>query len=150
KPADSAPAATRYFRRAFDLPAGDQITAAQFELSADDRFTLYVNGKEIVRSPNVSDSWSTATLIDISADLHPGRNVIAIEPANALAGPAGLIGKLHVQGSTGDPLDLVTDDTWKSADTAATGWQQPDFDDSTWPAALEAAHYGDAPWFNSV
>ncbi|MGH3374115.1 MAG: family 78 glycoside hydrolase catalytic domain [Actinoallomurus sp.] len=150
KPADSAPAATRYFRRAFDLPAGDQITAAQFELSADDSFILYVNGKETARSPDVSDSWSTATVIDISADLRPGRNVIAVEAGNAFVGPAGLIGKLHVQGSTGDPLDLVTDDTWKSADSATTGWQQPDFDDSAWPAALEAAHYGDAPWYSSV
>src|SRR3569833_1945483 len=150
KPADSAPAATRYFRRAFDLPAGDQISAAQFELSAADSFILYVNGKEMARSPYVSDSWSTATLVDISAGLHSGRNVIALEAANAFVGPAGQIGKLHVPGSAGAPLDLVTDDTWKSAATAATGWQQPDFDDSAWPAALAAAHNGDAPWYSSV
>ncbi|URM94014.1 glycoside hydrolase family 78 protein [Actinomadura madurae] len=150
EPADSAPVATRYFRRAFDLPAGDRVTSARFKLSADDRFTLYVNGKETARSPDVADSWNTATVVDISDDLRSGRNVIAIEAANAAAGPAGLIGRLHVQGSTGDPLDLVTDDAWKSADTAATGWQQPDFDDSAWPAAMEAARYGDAPWYSSV
>ncbi|WP_329454185.1 family 78 glycoside hydrolase catalytic domain [Streptomyces sp. NBC_01497] len=150
-PADSAPAAaTRYFRRGVDLPAGDRISSAQFELSADDSFTLYVNGKEAAASPDVSDSWSTATLVDISADLRPGHNVIALKAVNALAGPAGVVGRLHIQGSGGDPVDVVTDHGWRAADTAATGWEQPDFDDSAWPAALEAAHYGDAPWYSSV
>ncbi|WP_329128944.1 glycoside hydrolase family 78 protein [Streptomyces sp. NBC_01476] len=150
RPTDSVPVATRYFRRAFDLPANEAVSTAQFELTADDSFILYVNGKEITRSPDVSNSWSTATLVDIAADLRPGRNVIAVQAVNAFAGPAGLIGTLHVQGSTGDPLDLVTDSAWTSADSAAAGWQQPDFDDSAWPAALEAAHYGDAPWYTSV
>lgn len=87
--ADSAPVATRYFRRAFDLPAGDRVTSARFKLSADDRFTLYVNGKETARSPDVADSWNTATVVDISDDLRSGRNVIAIEAANAAAARPG-------------------------------------------------------------
>ncbi|SFE32824.1 alpha-L-rhamnosidase [Actinacidiphila alni] len=150
KPADSAPAATRYFRRSFDLPAGTAVTSAQFEITADDSFVLSVNGKEIARSPQVADSWSTATLVDIGPELRPGRNVIAVQATNSLPGPAGLIGKLHVVPGTGDPLDLVTDTGWKAADSAADGWQQPDFDDTAWPAALTAAHYGDAPWYSSV
>ena len=149
-PASSAPAGTRYFRRALDLPAGDQISKASFVLTADDGFTLYVNGQALASSPRITDSWRTAMLVDVAAALHAGRNVIAIEAVNTSTGPAGLIGKLHVEGSVGDPLDLVTDDTWKSANTAATGWQQPDFDDSAWPAALEAAAYGGGPWDSSV
>ncbi|GAA3526344.1 family 78 glycoside hydrolase catalytic domain [Amycolatopsis ultiminotia] len=149
-PAESAPAATRYFRRAFDLPADDRVSTAQFLLSADDSFTLSVNGQEMVSSPRKADSWRQAVLVDIAAALHPGRNVLAIEAANAATGSAGLIGRLHVEGSAGDPLDLGTDDTWKSADAAATGWQQPDFDDTAWPAALKVAEYGTGPWASSV
>jgi alpha-L-rhamnosidase len=149
-PANSAPAATRYFRRAFDLPAGDQISKASFLLTADDGFTLYVNGQQLASSPRVTDSWRTAMLVDVAASLHAGRNVIAIEAVNTSTGPAGLIGKLHVEGSVGDPLDLVTDSSWKSANTAATGWQQPDFDDTAWPAALAVAPYGSGPWDSSV
>ncbi len=149
-PASSAPAATRYFRRAFDLPAGDQISAANFLLTADDGFTLYVNGQQLAASPRVSGSWQTSMLVDVAAGLRPGRNVIAIEAANTSVGPAGLIGKLHVEGSVGDPLDLVTDASWKSSNVTATGWQQPDFDDSAWPAALVAAAYGGGPWDGSV
>src|SRR6266568_1405495 len=140
-PANSAPAGTRYFRRAFDLPAGDQISKASFALTADDGFTLYVNGQQLASSPRVTDSWRTAMVVDVAASLHAGRNVIAIEAINTATSPAGLIGKLHVEGSVGDPLDLVTDNSWKSSNTTTTGWQQPDFDDSAWLAALEAAPY---------
>ena len=148
-PADSAPVASRHFRRAFDLPAGQEITAAEMQLTADDAFTLYVNGEEVVRSPRVQDAWRTATIVDIAAHLQPGRNVIAIEAVNAQPGPAGLLATLEVEG-TGDPLGLVTDDAWVSAETPAEGWQQPDFDDSAWPMALEAAGYGSGPWGSSV
>jgi alpha-L-rhamnosidase len=146
-PADSAPAGTRYFRRAVDLPAGSPITAAEFELTADDSFTVYVNGQQVAASPRVADSWRTATVVDISTALRPGRNVIAAEATNALPGPAGFLGKLRVEGAS---VDLVTDGAWKSADTAATGWQQPGFDDSAWPQALVGAAYGAGPWGSSV
>ncbi|MFD4778003.1 family 78 glycoside hydrolase catalytic domain, partial [Streptomyces sp. NPDC058427] len=42
---------------------------------------------------------------------------------------------------------IVTDDSWKSTDTEpADNWRGPDFDDSGWPAAKEAAAWGAAPW----
>ncbi|WP_328615468.1 glycoside hydrolase family 78 protein [Amycolatopsis sp. NBC_00355] len=148
-PADSAPVGTRYFRRAFDLPAGDRITSAQLELTADDSFTVSVNGQQVAASPHVGDSWRTATVVDVSAALRPGRNVIAAEATNAQPGPAGFLGKLRVEGS-GAPFELVTDASWKSANTAATGWQQPGFDDAAWPQALVAAAYGSGPWGSSV
>jgi alpha-L-rhamnosidase len=148
-PADSAPVGTRYFRRAFDLPTGVRITTAQLGLTADDSFTVYVNGQQIAASPHVADSWRTATVVDISAALRPGRNVIAAEATNAQPGPAGFLGKLRVEGSSA-PVEITTDTAWKSADTTATGWQQPDFDDSAWPQALVAAAYGSGPWGSSV
>ena len=149
-PADSAPVGTRYFRRAFDLPADAQVTAANFQLTADDNFVLYVNGKLAARSPQVNDSWRTAVDVDLTADLRPGRNVIAIQAANAQPGPSGLVGKLQVGISGADPIDIVTDTAWKSSDLEVAGWQQPDFDDSAWPVALVAAAYGSGPWGNSV
>ncbi len=148
-PADSAPAGTRYFRRTFELPAGERITAARLELTADDSFAVYVNGQKVAGSPPVADSWRTATVVDISTALRPGRNVIAAEAANAMPGPAGFLGKLRVEGPA-DPFELGTDGAWKSADTAAVDWPQPGFDDTAWPQALVAAPYGAGPWGSSV
>lgn len=148
-PADSAPAGSRYFRRAFDLPVDEEIGTAKLQVTADDAFTVYLNGAKVASSPRVQDSWRTATIADVAADLHPGRNVIAIKAVNAMPGPAGLLGKLEVKG-TGDPFELVTDDGWLTAESVTDGWNQPDFDDSGWVRALEAAEYGAGPWGSAV
>ncbi|MFI1093914.1 family 78 glycoside hydrolase catalytic domain [Streptomyces sp. NPDC020917] len=148
-PSDSAPAGTRYLRRSFDLPAGAQIATAEMQLTADDSFTLYVNGTEAAGSPRVADSWRTASVVDIAPYLHAGTNVLAVEATNTNQGPAGVLGSLHFTG-TGAPADLVTDSSWKASDTAADGWQQPGYDDAAWPKALEAARYGAGPWGRSV
>jgi alpha-L-rhamnosidase len=143
---NSVPAGTRYFRRTFDLPAGLPISSAELQITADDSFTVYVNGTETASSPAVANSWSTASIVDVSAELKPGANVIAVQATNSFAGAAGLIAHLNVPGVT----SVVTDAGWKSANAPATGWEQPGFDDSAWPAAQVAAKYGSGPWGGSV
>ncbi|MEV6636016.1 family 78 glycoside hydrolase catalytic domain [Actinoplanes sp. NPDC051470] len=141
-PANSVPAGMRYFRRTFDLPA---TGPAELQVTADDAYTLYVNGREMSRSPAAADTWRTASVLDISSALRPGANTIAVEAVNTNAGPAGLLAKLRVNGA-----DLVTDASWKTADAAGPGWEQPGFDDSAWPGARVAAAYGSGPWGGSV
>ncbi len=148
-PSDSAPAGTRYLRRSFDLPAGEHLTSAELQFTADDSFTLYVDGTEAVSSPNVANSWSTASVVDIAPYLHAGANVLAVSVTNTSQGPAGALGSLHFEGA-GAPADLLTDGSWKASDSAADGWQQPGYDDAAWPQALVAAHYGAGPWGTSV
>ncbi|HWO65128.1 MAG TPA: family 78 glycoside hydrolase catalytic domain [Umezawaea sp.] len=149
-PAESAPVGTRYFRRTFDLPADARITAAHLQLTADDSFALHVNGTDTARSPQVADSWRQAVDVDLTGDLRPGRNVVAIQAANAQPGPSGLVARLHVEVAGAAPVDIVTDATWRSSEVDVPGWQQVAFDDSTWQAALVAAAYGSGPWGNSV
>lgn len=149
-PTDSAPVGTRYFRRELVLPDDGRVTAADLQITADDNFVLYVNGTEVGRSPDKADSWSTESDIDLTAELQPGRNVLAVQSANTQPGPSGLIAKLHVEQAGHDPLTVVTDADWKSFDAAVDGWQAPDFDDSSWPAALVATAYGNAPWYSFV
>jgi alpha-L-rhamnosidase len=148
-PADSAPAGGRFFRRSFDLPTNAQVSSAQLQMTADDKFILYVNGTKVVSSPDIANSWSTATIVDIASYLRPGTNVLAVQATNTFQGPAGLLGSLHIDGSTA-PLEIVTDSGWKAANSEGDGWQQPGYDDSSWPAALVAAHYGGGPWGTSV
>jgi alpha-L-rhamnosidase len=149
-PTNSVPAATRFFRGGLDLPSGADIASASYLVTADDGFTVYVNGQQLASSPRTADSWRSALLVDVKAALHPGHNVIAVAAFNSNAGPAGLIGKLHIEDSAGNATDFVTDGTWKSSNTETAGWQQPAFDDSSWPAALVAAPYGGGPWGSSV
>jgi len=143
-PASSAPAGVRYLRRAFDLPAGEPTGRAELQITADDAFTVFVNGAEVARSPAVANSWSTASIVDVSSVVRPGANLIAVEAVNTSAGPAGLLAELAVEGS-GRRFELATDETWKAADAAGAGWERPGFDDSAWPAARVAATYGMVP-----
>ncbi len=148
-PASSEPVSTRYFRRTVDLGAG-AITSGLFSLTADDQFVLYVNGTRIGASPQVTDSWRQGQLFDVTTALHPGANTIAIEATNTSASPAGVLGHLHVERAGAAAADVVTDGSFKAAQTVPAGWEQPGFDDSAWPAVKDAATYGSGPWGSGV
>ena len=41
---------------------------------------------------------------------------------------------------------LVTNASWRCDSVKYPGWNFPDFDDRSWPAAVEVASHGDMPW----
>ena len=91
-PNQVAPAGTRYFRRQFSVPAGKQITAAKFNLTCDNGFTLFVNGVQAGQGTN----WSQPPKLNIKEYLTSGMNTLAIAATNE-GSAAGLTGKLTVQ-----------------------------------------------------
>ncbi len=148
-PADSAPLATRYFRREVDIPAGQTLARANFLITADDQFVVYVNGQEVGRSSGQVSSWTQAQELNITGDLHAGANEIAVAATNA-GGPGSWIGQLGLDYTDGTTTDLATDNTWKSSQDGPQGWQNPGFDDSAWVPALSVDPYGSGPWGSGV
>src|SRR3954471_22330936 len=65
-----------HFRREFELPRAPGKMPVQ--VSADQRFILYVNGQRVASGPSTGTpkSWRYATL-DLAPQLHAGRNVVA-------------------------------------------------------------------------
>jgi hypothetical protein len=57
-----------------------------------------------------------------------------------------LIGLVKVEFEQGDPIVLRIDSSWKAAKDEQPGWMTKTFDDASWTAAQEVAHYGEAPW----
>jgi hypothetical protein len=151
-PAQNAPAAKRHFRRAFDLPNGATFESARIRLSADDRFTAKLNGRPVGSSSEVVESWRVAREFDnIRALLKAGRNVLTVEAENLPstgANPAGLIARIEISLAGAPPLNLNSDDTWRVAQNAPTGWDAVGFDDSQWSKAMKIADYGGGPWGN--
>ena len=143
-PAESAPVATRYFRRVFELPANEEVHAGVIEITADDKFHLFVNGREA----GEGDGWGSPRQIEIGALLKPGTNVLAVEASNVgnSPNPAGLIAKLKVESTQGVALTFVTDRGWKSATNADAGWTAPAFDDRVWVNAKLLGEYGTLSW----
>ena len=148
-PASAAPNATRYFRGEVDLSASQALARANFLITADDQWVLYVNGKQLGGSNGQVNAWQEAQQLDLTSYLHAGANTIAVAATNA-AGPGSWIGKLSLEYTDGTTTDLVTDGTWKAAQTAPQGWQNAGFDDSSWVQALSVDPYGSGPWNSNV
>ncbi|HLI47153.1 MAG TPA: hypothetical protein VKV18_00480, partial [Chthonomonas sp.] len=135
---------TIYARRTFTLERVPQ--KAVLYITADDFFTLYVNGHELDYSapqPGNGFVWRQVHAVLLTPHLHTGKNVIAVRALNA-GGPAGLICMLMADNK---PI-LRTDKSWRVTEQTnlPSDWIDTDYDDSSWPYATEEAALGDAPW----
>src|SRR5690349_24862670 len=120
-PASSAPIGDRYFRKTFTAPSGT-ISEAQLVLTGDDTVDVWLNGTPIAGSTRATDSWKQGLYLDLqSALVAGGTNTLAIVARNTSAGPAGLIGRVRIVGSS--TLDLSTDGSWKASQTSPSGWE---------------------------
>jgi alpha-L-rhamnosidase len=153
-PSISAPAGKRYFRRQVDLPRDRKIVKATMLLTVDDGFTFYVNGKPVFQSIGVPDDWKSRKEIDLTQDLQPGPNTIAVAAINlntpaGQATPAGILGKLVVELEEAEPIVVATDKQWKTSAKAEAGWEKPGFEPKDWTDAMQVADLGQLPWGDS-
>ena len=143
KAATAAPADIRYFRKESDL-AGRKVKRALFVLTADNTFTLYVNGRRV----GSGRGWSRPFRVDITKALRPGANAFAVKAVNTSSepNPAGLIGRYVITFEKGTPVAGCIDGSWRVARQAPDGWQQPGFEDASWKRAEKVADFGGGPW----
>lgn len=154
KAAQSAKAEVVYFRKTINLST--QPAEAAVALTADNSYTLYVNGKKV----GSGKDYNAPNFFDLKPHLKAGANVIAIEAANnlpdnsaptpekAVAGtenPAGLLlyAKVRAKGKT---LDFVSDASWTFSPEKQSGWEQPGFVGKNWAKASDLGEVNMAPW----
>ena len=156
QPSSAAPVGSAYFRDSINLPAVKAVKRAVFVGSADNAFTLYVNGKQAGKS----DDWRQPRTIEVTKLLQDGANVLALEARNEPAensadttpSPAGLIGALKIEYADGTSSVIPTGSDWKSSETASAGWSANNFEDGAWKPAMDLGAYGMQPWgdFNKM
>ena len=144
--AQSFPGGVHYFRAAARLPDPKRIIAAEVIITADNLWSLHLNGRLVGESVMDNSSWGNPQRFDVRHLLVEGRNVVAVEAVNTVPGPAGLILKLAVQSSGGPEVTLVSDDAWLSTDQETPVREQPSFDDRCWRAVHVAGDLVAAPW----
>jgi len=146
KPHADAPVAARYFRRVFDLPDKADVRRAALRVAADDKFTVWINGRELGSGAD----WKAPNNFDAAAALKPGRNVLAVRgenvSSNVTQNPAGLTVGLDIELAGGVRSSIRSDAAWRAEQTAPVGWQGPEYDDAKWPAAVVAQTFGGLPW----
>jgi hypothetical protein len=147
-PTQAALPGTRYFRKQVTLPTGAKIRKATFAGTADNSFTLVINGKEAGHGDSSAEGWRNPVELDVTAHLHPGPNQLAIAAVNAgdKPNPAGLIGRLTVELESGPTITEPVSKAWKTSNDKAENWADADFNDSAWPSARELLPFGGGPW----
>ena len=146
---------TVHWRKTLELPATP--IAAALIVACDNQFKLFVNGRELASGRELA----RPRLVDLSAALVVGRNVIAVEaindpakpdePSAEQANPAGLIARLNVRFDVSaahgpEQPDLVTDGSWRWSLDVPEGWTQLEFDDVNWDHAFELGPPESGPW----
>lgn len=132
-----------FFRRTFSLTASPR--KAILHIACDDRFIVFVNGKEVSKSGEDPLEWRLMKSYEITPLLRKGKNVVAVHARN-LGGPAALIALLELHDAKGKVTAIITDAHWKLSQTEAPNWKQPDFDDKDWQNATEHATLGEGVW----
>ncbi|MEI7732536.1 MAG: HEAT repeat domain-containing protein [Verrucomicrobiota bacterium] len=140
------PAGAHCFRAAVVLPETAPVKAAEIIVTADNLYTVYLNGKPAGESSADPNAWNQPKRFDVTALLAPGRNVLAVEAINTAPGPAGLLLKLSARMADGSTVTLVTDDAWRCNEKETPNWEQPGFDDRKWRLAFVVGDYGVPPW----
>ncbi|KAJ7901250.1 hypothetical protein B0H13DRAFT_2515978 [Mycena leptocephala] len=145
------PAGSRAFRRVFTPAPNQNPMSASILITADD-YTLYVNGVPIGSGSN----WRVAQHYTVNFAVGTTEVVFAVLATNlapSAATTAALIVAAEINmvptGRTNCTAGsvLVSDALWKSTKGAIPSeFEQPGFDDSTWPAALNQEIYGGSIW----
>lgn len=130
-----------HFRKELNVRPG--LKSATAQMSGDDGYTLYVNGKEAKQG---GFWWKQTDTADLLASLHPGENVVAAEVGNA-ADPGGWLFELSLVYEDGSVELVATDTSWRFSSTPAENWLSIGFSDDSWDACVGlGAPPAAAPW----
>ncbi|PFH45604.1 carbohydrate-binding module family 67 protein [Amanita thiersii Skay4041] len=136
----NAPIGRCTFRRTFYLPNGLSATSGIILISADNDYTLYVNGKMIGSGNN----WQSVQcwVFDLP---QPLTDLLIAVYAKTDGGQAGIIVAARFDMhdyKCSSSITLVSDASWKYS---TVEFEQPGFDDSAWATATIEGPYGKSP-----
>ncbi len=100
------------FQRRINLT--EAVTTATMRITADDQFTLYVNGGEAAKSDGKTDAWKRPALVNVKGLLKVGENIIRVRAENS-GNSSGLIAKLTLTYANGKTSELISDDFWEAS-----------------------------------
>jgi putative heme-binding domain-containing protein len=131
----------RYFRKTF-LIAGKFLNA-ELNAAGDDGITVWINGHEIGKS----DAWQRPLKVNVTGQLVPGENIIAVEGRN-VTGPAGVVIVLDLELEYGKRMTVMTDRSWLSSAQVKDGWRKKDYDTHDWTNGVLVKKLGAPPYGN--
>jgi signal transduction histidine kinase len=135
------------FWKSFEIPDGSKIERARLRITADNEYTLYLDGQELGRDAE----WRHLYEYDITALLAAGRHVLAVDVYNSF-NEAGMILGLRIGLADGRVVSVKSDQSWVVACDGVPGWenvrdwQKMSSPPPSWPPANIIAPCGSGPW----
>ena len=97
-----------YFRKKVSIPANKKVTSALMRLTADNKFTAYINDTKL----GSGSSWQKIYDFDITDKLKK-ENIVAIEAANTAGNICGLLFSIKINFDDGSEIYIGADKTTK-------------------------------------
>jgi len=132
---------TCQFWKTFEIPHSSSVTNARLVMTADDEFTVYLDGRELGHGVD----WRELFSFDVTPILTTGEHVLAIRAYNSFS-YGGVVFKLEVRLTDGRVVIVKSDKTWRIVPNSVTHWETRTTAANNWdPATIKAAMGGD-PW----
>jgi signal transduction histidine kinase len=128
----------------FEIPKPGPVTKARLVMTADNEFTLYLDGRELGRGAE----WRELFVFDVTQLLTPGRHVLAVNCYNG-SFFAGMLFGLRVDLADGRSVEVKSDKSWRVVPEGASRWENRTEADPVWPAATVIAPLGGSPWWTA-
>ncbi|MFD2024414.1 family 78 glycoside hydrolase catalytic domain [Promicromonospora aerolata] len=138
----------RAFRLTQAAPEGTSATRAEVLITADDSFTLWVDGAELGGTEPVDNGWQGSRFYE--ADVSGSATVVAVRGTNDAVSAGAVLAVVRVTYSDGTTSTRTSGSAWKAATEFPADFARPDLDDSGWDQAAELAPYGSGPWGRGV
>jgi hypothetical protein len=112
-PAKAYPVGSIMLRRAIEIDGKERMTSAAIDITADNRFTLKVNGATI----GTGDDFHRIERYDLAQSLKTGENQIEVQVDNTgdSPNPAGFIAAIEIHFAEGSSARILTDDQWTAS-----------------------------------
>lgn len=127
-----------------NLHLNQTVRFAALYVTGEDTAAAWINGKQVVPAQTQPawgrTPWRTYTRKDVTAEMHTGENLVAIEVThfrgrNQTETPMSAI--LYVEGTDGNTQVFKTGTPeWKAKFSAQGDWHQSNYDDSSWASAI--------------
>lgn len=138
----------RAFRIRQAAPHGATATRAEVLITADDSFTLWVDGAELGATEPVENGWQASRFYETG--LSGDTTVLAVRGTNDAVSAGAVLAVVRLTYSDGTTTTLTTGSDWRAATHFPADFARPDLDDSGWEQAAVLAPYGAGPWGNGV
>ena len=130
----------RFWRRV-TIPAGVAVVEARMRITADNAYTLWLDGQEVGRGTE----WRSLTEYNLTWRLSPGEHVLAVEVFNDYL-DGGLLAGLRVDFADGTVLEVPTDERWWLVPEEQSGWRARRAPREQWLPARVVAPFLGGTW----